>query len=230
MNYKHVFFDLDHTLWDFRYNSKEALNELYLKHNLKDQLKAEFEDFFNTYQKVNDKLWIAYGLHKVTKEDMRVLRFQECFKEYALVNPELSAKVDKEYLEITPYKTKLIDGAKEVLDYLSSNYELHIITNGFIDSQAIKLRSSGIRDYFHKVVSSEEVGVNKPRAKIFIESLNRAKAKRKESIMVGDNLYTDILGAKNCGIDQVFYNPENIAHTESPSFEIARLTEIKEFL
>lgn len=228
--YEHLFFDLDHTLWDFDTNSKETLTDLFEKHSLKDELKVEVKDFVMTYLRINEEKWKLYRKGLINKERLRKERFFETFSNFGLRDEKFSHQFEVEYIDLCPHKTTLIPHSLELLDYLKDKYQLHIITNGFSEIQDIKLSKSGLKPYFDKIVSSDEVGVNKPGAAIFIESLKWAGATRKESLMIGDNLGADIIGARNCGIDQVYFNPESIFHEEKVSYEISHLKELEEIL
>lgn len=228
--YKHLFFDLDHTLWDFETNSKETLLELYSKYNLSEKLSGSQEDFLKTYFRINDEKWDLYRDGLIDKKRLRKERFMETFQNFGLEDEAFSYQFEVEYIDQCPHKTGLIPYTLEVLEVLYSKYELHIITNGFSEIQDIKLSKSGLKPFFNHIIASDQIGVNKPAAKVFVESLNQAKATRKESLMIGDNLVADILGAKNCGIDQVFYNPQSTKHSENLTYEIQSLNELLAFL
>lgn len=228
--YRHLFFDLDHTLWDFEANSRLTLLDLFTKHNLEQGLKIGYDDFYKTYIKVNDSKWTLYRNGGITKERLRLERFRDTFSTFGFNDDEFSAVFEKEYLSICPHKTQLLPGTEELLEYLQHRYELHVITNGFVETQKTKMEKSGLELFFESMISSEEVGVNKPSPEIFKESLQRTGANPKTSLMIGDNLQADIIGAQTFGMDQVFYNPLKIAHTERPTFEISHLLEMKNFL
>ena len=228
--YHHLFFDLDHTLWDFEANSRLTLLDLYARHNLELQLKTDYDSFYTAYIKVNDSKWALYRKGGITKERLRAERFQETFSNFGFNDLEFSAIFEKEYLSICPHKTQLLPGTEELLEYLKNRYELHVITNGFAETQKTKMQKSGLEFFFESMISSEEVGVNKPAPEIFRQSLARTGAAPKTSLMIGDNLQADIVGAQSVGMDQVYYNPLKIKHTEKPTFEIAHLLEMKDFL
>lgn len=224
--YKHLFFDLDHTLWDFISNSEETLTELYTSYDLYQLLKTDVGHFLNTYYRINEEKWDLYRKGSIDKETLRKERFLHTLQYYGCDNEELCVKLETEYIGNSPYKTTLIPGTIEVLDILKEKYTLHIITNGFNETQSIKIEKSGLKDYFEEIITSEMAGANKPAAAIFVESLQRAGAIRKESLMIGDNLIADIIGARNCGIDQVYFNPGNLSHSEKVTFEIKDLREL----
>lgn len=228
--YNHLFFDLDHTLWDFDLNSRETLTDLFSKYELHQSLKTEPDNFVSTYFRINEEKWKLYRKGSITKADLRKERFFETFLEFGLNDEEFSHQFEVEYIDLCPHKTALLPYTLEILDYLKDDYQLHIITNGFSEIQDIKLSKSGLKPYFDKIISSDYIGVNKPGAAIFIESLKLAGANRKESLMIGDNLGADIIGARNCGIDQVYFNPELSIHEEKVTYEISNLKELKKIL
>lgn len=228
--YQHIFFDLDHTLWDFDRNSAETLLELFEVYQLKSLGIKNFEDFFETYKKVNDEKWDLYRKNKISKENLRATRFYDTLLRFEINHPEMAADIDRAYIAQSPHKTHLFPNALEVLEYLATNYQLHIITNGFTEVQDIKITKSGLQPFFTNRITSEIAGYNKPDAAIFRYAMQAANATRKNSIMVGDNLQVDIIGARQAGIDQVYFNPEKLRHQEKVTFEIDRLRTLKDFL
>lgn len=228
--YRHLFFDLDHTLWDHHTNSRSTLQKLYDKHGLEERSAELFDNFWQSYVSINDELWGLYRQGGITKEALRVERFHRSFSGIGIKDRAFCKNFEEEYMHLCPREKGLMPGVRELLDYLVGHYELHIITNGFAETQDIKLEHSGLKPYFGKVIASDEVGITKPQAGIFVESLKRVGASRKESLMVGDNLVADIVGARNCGIDQVFYNPAAVKHDEKVTFEVRELMEMQSFL
>ena len=156
---KHLFFDLDRTLWDFEKNSENALKILFHDLGLDKQLRS-FQGFHETYKDINAKLWFDYGRGKITKDVLRVKRFQDTLSTYKIDSPSLAKCLGDGYVEISPYQTRLFPNTKEVLTELQKEYELHIITNGFKEVQFIKLENSGIRNFFNVVICSEDIGKN----------------------------------------------------------------------
>lgn len=226
--YKHIFFDLDDTLWDFERNSQEVIRELYHKFNLQQIIpKPSVENFITTYYVVNAKLWSLRNEGKMNQLELRYTRFLMTLLRLG-VEPRKIPNIDlaESYLAMTPKKPHLLPFAKEVLEYLKDKYQLHIISNGFVDVQHIKLESSKIKDYFGIVVTPEDTGFSKPYKEIFEYAMKQVSTNAGECLMIGDNLQTDILGAKNVGMNQVFYNPNNKKHTEKVSLEIRSLQEL----
>ena len=228
--YSHLFFDLDHTLWDFETNSKAALGELFAQFELKQRGIASFEQFHNVYLTVNAQYWAKFHQGIINKEQLRVGRFYESLRLSGLKDYELAEKMGTTYLTVSPYKTALFEGAIDVLGYLATKYELFIITNGFAEVQHIKIKESGLSPYFTDIFISEQVGHQKPNKEIFIHALEVAKVAASKALMIGDNMQTDILGARAVAIDQVFFNPNKIRASYKATYEIASLLELKEIL
>jgi len=225
---KHIFFDLDRTLWDFEKNSHETLLELCVAHNLSAKGIEDYEAFIKNYKVHNEALWNLYRVDKISQKDLRRERFQRALADYNIVDPILAEKIGEDYISVCPKKDKLFPYTIEVLEYLSGKYSLHIITNGFEKVQHIKLKYSNLEKYFDKVITSEQVGVKKPNPKIFDFAISEAKTTAEQSIYIGDDLEVDIIGCQNCGIGGVYFNPEKIPHSEKPTFEISCLSQLKD--
>ena len=202
---KHLFFDLDHTLWDFETNSKIALDQIYAQLNLDDRMRS-FQSFYTTYKKINGKLWNSYGQGKITKDVLRVKRFDDTLKSFQVNDRALAEEMAELYVGTSPYQTQLFPGTKEVLTELEKDFELHIITNGFKEIQHIKLENSGILHHFYVIVCSEDIGKNKPAPEIFHHAMERAGTVESESLMIGDNYKTDIVGATRAGIPAILFD------------------------
>ncbi len=228
-NYKHIFFDLDRTLWDFESNSVEALRDITNKHNLTKVI-SDFDSFIDIYKKYNVRLWEQYRVNKIQKSVLRWKRFYLALLEFNIDDIELAKQMGEDYVTISPTKTKLFPYTHGILQYLSNNYLLHIITNGFEEVQYVKLSNSNLTQYFTEIITSEQVGVQKPSPEIFAHSLKIANASMDNSIMVGDDIKTDIGGAMDFGIDQIFFNPLKHVINIKPTFEVASLVEIKDIL
>lgn len=227
---KHLFFDLDRTLWDFDKNSEVALTILYDELKLNNHLRS-FQSFHTKYKKVNAELWDHYSKGKITKESLRVKRFYDTLSHFKVNSPELSEKLADGYVSLSPYQTHLFPDAIDTLEKLkNSNYELHIITNGFLEVQHIKLDKSGLKPYFDVVLCSEEVGKNKPARLVFDHALNLANAKVDESVMIGDNYEADVVGAENAGIRAILFDPNRIHREGRHKWHIHELKAIPETL
>ncbi len=227
MDIKHVFFDLDHTLWDFEKNSNLTFEKLFKTHNVE----LDLQDFLTEYVPINFQYWKLYREEKVSKEDLRYGRLKETFDNLNFsVTDDLIHLLSKEYIHFLPSNNHLFDGTIELLEYLHPKYELHIITNGFEEVQNLKLEKSGIEKYFNSIITSESVGVKKPNPKVFKYALDKANAKADNSIMIGDNLEADIIGAIQCGITSIHFNLENLKYADKKYISVSHLLEIKQYL
>lgn len=227
--YEHIFFDLDHTLWDFSSNCAETLQELYAMHRL-ENLDILLEDFIVTYRRINDKMWDDFHHGKATKEEIRNERFNRTFEALNLTRSDVPEGIDQQFVEICPTKSNVFPHTIDVLEYLSKRYEMHILTNGFSESQYIKVKSAGLDPYFQHLIHSEMSGHLKPDKRMFEYALNKANTKAQHSLMIGDDLFADVLGAKNAGLDQVFVNRHAKTHQEDITHEIDCLSRLKTFL
>jgi len=195
--YQCVFFDLDHTLWDYESNCAETLQELYHRYGLEHRGVASFPEFLKTFFRVNNHLWDDYDRGHIHRDVLRFERFHRVLKEVGVDDYEMSLRLSHDYVSESPTGKNLMPQAIETLDYLVSTYPLYIITNGFDEIQSRKLASSGIHKYFKKI---------------------------------GDNLLTDMAGARNAQLDHVFFNPGKIIHQELVTYEINSLQELKNIL
>ncbi len=227
--YKHIFFDLDRTLWDFDKNSNETLNEIIIEFNLEEKIQ-DTSDFQQRYTKHNNKVWELYSNRKMGKTELRTERFRLLLAEYNIDDNKLAHSISDFYVENSPNKGNLIVGAKEVLEYLNSIYKLHIISNGFHETQLRKLNAAKIEHYFDKIYTSERIGAAKPNKVFFEYALKSTNARKAESLVIGDDFTNDILGASNFGIDQMWYNPQKDMVEFNPSYIILDLLEIKNIL
>ena len=224
--YRYLFFDLDRTLWDYDNNASEALNEIYQAYSL-GIIFAEFSNFHLAFTKHNNDLWKEYREGKVHKDILRTLRFERTLMDYNSINPKLAIELNNDFLELSPRKLHLIPGAIQLLEYLRKmRYNLYIITNGFTKIQLLKMETSGLMGYFDKIFTSENTRSNKPQRAIFEHAVTSVNARKLQSIMIGDDLEADIIGARNFGIDQVYFNPERISHNEIITYEISELKQL----
>lgn len=225
-SYTTIFFDLDHTLWDYETNARETLVELYDQHRLNDLGVGTFDGFLKNFKEVNQQLWHLYDHGKITSEVIRNERFKQILEKSGIQNNELSLLLSEQYLNECPRKGHLMPHALETLDYLSDLYSLTIITNGFEDIQRIKILSSKIESFFDHIVTSQKAGYKKPSPEIFHYAMTMNSIDSTACIMIGDNLLTDIAGAKNASIDTVLFNPEGVEHEAAVNHEISSLKEL----
>src|SRR5690606_8096417 len=226
--YNHDFFDLDHTLWDLDRNSSEVLSQLYDEHNLEAAAPFSKEAFIAQFSLTNNHLWSQYNVRGIIKDQLRNSRFKMVFTALGLNDPQLSNTFSSEYLKRCPQMPHIFPFVHEVLDYLKNEkkYVLHILTNGFEEVQYLKLNAANISKYFNSVITPDVAGCQKPEQEYFTYALTKAVCRCDESVMVGDNLETDIKGAKNAAIDQVFFNPGRLKHRETMTYEISCLSEL----
>ncbi len=231
MKYKHLFFDLDHTLWDFERNSAESLFEIFHEYELHKLGILSEDTFIESFLKINTKLWLDFDLGNIEHSYIRANRFRLVFESMEIPCPINHIAFGELYLETLPTKSYLMDGALEVLNYVTGEgYQLHIITNGFNDIQGRKIKSAGIHPYFKEIVTFENANAKKPDPKIFQHALNLTKANVSESLMIGDNWIADILGAKKVGMDTVYYNPASLLFDVQPTYDIKALPELMKIL
>jgi len=203
----HIFFDLDRTLWDFDTNSKEAILEIFESFRLTEHTAATPADFLGVYAPINEHYWERYRNQEVTQADLRRGRFLDALRHFGCDNIELADALGAAYVDISPRKTALVDGAMELLHHLHGRYALHIITNGFEEVQHIKLKSSGLIGFFGEVITSERAGVKKPDAGIFRFAEQLTSARPHSSLMIGDHFEADVQGALQAGWRSIHFDP-----------------------
>jgi putative hydrolase of the HAD superfamily len=231
MKYKHLFFDLDHTLWDFDANAKATLLQLHLDLRLVDKGIHDFELFHKNYLQHNEKLWARYRNGQIKQDELRIKRMWLTLLDFQIADEDLTRQLSELFLQLLPTRTILFPDTKEVLQYLTEKrYQLHLITNGFEKTQHAKLKHSGLAGFFKEVITSEGSNSLKPQKEIFEFALNKTGATVKESIMIGDTLDVDILGAMNAGMDQVHVNYNNAEQDIKPTYTVKTLEELKHFL
>lgn len=230
MKYKHLFFDLDRTLWDFDKSSMETFTDIFENRKLKDLGIESVEIFHDVYEVHNNKLWDLYRNGGIAKEVLRGRRFYLTLKDFGIDDPELAEAIGMDYVTQSPLKVNLFPAVLETLEYLYPKYKLHIITNGFQEVQDVKMEASGLMGYFDTVVTSEEAGIKKPNEEIFYYALRKAGAEASESLMIGDDPDVDILGAKKVGIDQVLFDPNAKFVINSATYYVTCLNELTTIL
>ena len=230
MEIKHLFFDLDRTLWDFEKNSHNELYHLFNKYNLHQKGISLPNEFIKIYKKINEDCWERYRNNKLTKEKLRVERFDLTLSYFGINNSALASKIGEDYVHNSPYRTILIEGAIELLDYLHGKYVLHVITNGFEEVQHIKMAQSKLTNFFDQIITSEAAGAKKPNQLVFEYAINKSGARLENSVMIGDDLNTDIIGAINFGMKSIYFNPNFKKHDYLVWKEVESLSEIKNIL
>ena len=223
---KHVFFDLDHTLWDFDKNSELAFGKIFKeKHST-----IDVALFVEIYAPINQACWKLYQIDKLSHEELRYRRLKDSFDamNYDISDEDIH-QMSIDYITYLPENNLLFEGAQEVLEYLNSKYTLHIITNGFAEVQYKKIANSGISDYFSTVTNSEMAGVKKPHPQIYQHALNVANASKESSVMIGDCIDADVRGAVEFGIEAIHFNPEKKV-VPLTTHSISKLVELKKYL
>ena len=230
MGINHLFFDLDRTLWDFETNSHVELVNLYHVHKLHQRGISLQNEFIKVYKKINHQCWEDYRKNLITKEKLRSERFMKTLLHFGIDDKKLADELGNDYVHNSPNRTILIDGTIDLLEALKDHFHMHIITNGFEEVQWVKLRNSKLLPYFKEVITSEAVGVKKPDPRIFQFALEKAGATVVESVMIGDDLKTDIIGAIQIGMKCIYYNPHGNVNKYPVWGEVKSLLKIKEIL
>ena len=221
-----IFFDLDHTLWDFDRNSVLAFDRIFKEK----YQNIETDKFIEVYIPINHACWKLYQFDKITHEELRYNRLKQSFDalDFIMSDDEIYA-ISHDYIEYLPDSNILFDGAVEILDYLQPNYNMHIITNGFADVQYRKINNSGIKDYFKTITNSEMAGVKKPHANIFEYALTLANTKKDTSIMIGDCIDADVFGAIDYGMKAILFDDKKV-HAVDGIMTITHLLQLKNLL
>jgi putative hydrolase of the HAD superfamily len=220
-----IFFDLDHTLWDFDKNSELAFDNIF-----KEKLpEINGQEFTKVYVPINQACWKLYQNDEITSEELRYQRLKQSFDALNFqISDEKINKIAHQYIELLPQNNHLFDGAIATLEYLKPNYKLHIITNGFEKVQYLKIENSGIASYFSTITNSEMAGVKKPNPKIYEFALSLSQAKKETSVMIGDSIEADVIGALDFGIEAIFFNP-NQEEVTADFLQINHLSELKKY-
>lgn len=224
--YEHIFFDLDHTLWDFDKNAEETLSELYITYKLKELGLNSCDVFIETYTVNNHQLWADYHLGKISKDALRETRFKKTFIDLGLSPDLIPLNFEDDYVNICPTKSNLFPHTHETLSYLQAKYHLHLISNGFKESTEYKVKNTNLTPYFKNVFISEVIGINKPDKAIFQYAIDTAGAQTHHSIMIGDSIEADVRGALNFGMDAIYFNPNKADAPEDIKHQINHLQEL----
>jgi len=227
--YRHLFFDLDHTLWDFEANARATLEELHNSLKLEERGVNDFDLFYKNYLVYNENLWERYRKGLIKQEDLRIKRMGLALLDFKIADDELTKQMSLQFLDLLPTRTILFPYTNEILHYLiDKGYLLHLITNGFEKTQHNKLKYSGLEKFFKEVITSEGSNSLKPNKEIFDFALTRSGASKVESIMLGDSIEVDIIGARDAGIDQVYINHLGIDPPITPTYTVTSLKELEE--
>jgi putative hydrolase of the HAD superfamily len=229
--YRHLFFDLDHTIWDFDANARATLEQLHIDLRLPDKGIHDFDAFYKSYIVHNEKLWDRYRKGYIKQEELRLKRMWLTLLDFKIADDNLSRQLSELFLQLLPGRTLLFPDTIEVLSYLrDKKYNMHLITNGFEAVQHSKLKASGLAPFFEHVITSEGSNSLKPEAAIFEYAFAKAGAEAASSLMIGDNLEVDIAGALAVGMDAVHVNFNELPESSVPTYTIRALKELKEIL
>ncbi len=231
MKYKHLFFDLDHTLWDFETNAKQTLTQLFETNDLKAKGVPDFEQFFERYSYHNHRLWDRYTKGFIKQDELRWKRMWLALLDFKLADETLSKQMGVQFLDLLPTRNTLFPYTVEILQYLQAkDYKMHLVTNGFEKVQYGKIQNAKIAAFFEQVITSEASGSLKPNKEIFDYAMDKARALPEESIMIGDNLDADIQGGINAGLDTIFVNHLNVEPTVQATYVVYHLKELENIL
>ena len=230
MTYKNLFIDLDDTLWDIHLNGRECLEEIYLDYGYAEYYPT-FSDYYAVYMPGNLRLWAMYRQGEIRKEELIVERFLAPVRDFGIDDPEYARRLSDDFLDRTTRKTRLVEGALELLDYLKPRYRMHILSNGFREVQYKKIENSGLKSYFDKIILSEDAGINKPHPDMFTYALKNTNSRRDQTVMIGDSWDADMVGAYQSRIAQIWFNPASEPPDGfEPTHTVQTLAEIKDIL
>ena len=230
-NIRHIFFDLDNTLWDHRKNAILTLNELFQRKEINEKYNLLFDEFHAKYNEINEDLWVKIRDGIIDKDFLRKHRFYDTFLHFDIDDEELADYFEKHFLDEIINYNELIDGTLDILEYLKSkDYQLHVVSNGFHEVTNRKIEKSGLKKYFETVTSAEDAHAMKPDERIFEYSLNVANAKKSESIFIGDDWIADVKGAQNFGMEVIFFDALLENKTEEGLKIVQNLEEIRKYL
>ncbi len=231
MKYQHLFFDLDHTLWDFETNAKQTLSELYLSNELEKKGITDFDLFFEKYSFHNERLWDRYTKGYIKQDELRWKRMWLALLDFKLADEPLARHLGVQFLELLPTRKSLFPYTVEILQYLKNkNYRMHLVTNGFESVQHHKIKNANLQTYFDQVITSEASGSLKPKKEIFDYAFAKTGAIAKESIMIGDNQEADIQGGMNAGMDTIFVNHLHVLPHIQSTYTIYHLKDLENIL
>lgn len=229
-NYTHLFFDLDHTLWDYNRNAGETLEELFIEFQLEEYTDYQSEEFIQVFYQVNNSLWEQFHKGKIPKENIRRKRFYILQEELGIDGFSQWESFQDAFIESCPKKGHLFPGTIKTLDVLKERFQMNLITNGFRDIQSRKIKYSGLTGYFDNTITSEIASSQKPHPDIFHFAFRQSNASPETSLMIGDDQHSDIYGAKEVNMDQVLFNPEKRDVHQTPTYEINKIEQLIDIL
>ncbi len=229
--YRHLFFDLDHTLWDFEMNAQETMYDLYLSNGLQEKGITDFKVFFSRYSYHNTRLWDRYTKGFIKQDELRWKRMWLALLDFKIADEPLSKSLAVQFLDLLPTKKNLFPYTLEILAYLKNKgYQMHLVTNGFESVQHHKIKHSNLAQFFGKVITSEASNSLKPNKEIFEYALLKTAGTAEKSVMIGDNLDADIQGGINAGMDTIFVNHLNIQPHIQATYMVTHLQQLEDIL
>ncbi len=223
---RHIFFDLDHTLWDFDKNSALTFKKIFDIHSID----VDTDKFLSVYEPINLNYWKLYREERIDKQNLRYRRLRDTFNAVDYdISDDIINNLSEDYINYLTTFNHLFEGTIDILEHLFGDYELHIITNGFEEAQQRKIDNANISHFFKTVTNSEAVGVKKPNPIIFNHALKIANANPTESLMIGDNYEADIQGALDVGLDAILFNYHNYKDVDHIK-QVNHLLDLKAYL
>ncbi|MXV37504.1 noncanonical pyrimidine nucleotidase, YjjG family [Flavobacteriaceae bacterium Ap0902] len=229
-NIRHVFFDLDNTLWDHRGNSEATLRQMFKDYQITEQYNLDFDAWHEVFYEKNEYLWAELREGHIQKQTLRDRRFAEPFKYFKIEDPTLSEKFDMNYLERMAKMKGEVAGAKDLLEYLSPYYTLHVITNGFEEVSQAKIDNAELSAYIETLTCADEIGLRKPDPRLFELAASKAGASKEESVIIGDDWIADVLGGTSFGWKAIFFDSLNDGNQLDGVPNVKKLEEIKQYL
>lgn len=225
---KHIFFDLDNTLWDHRGNSEATLLEMFETYEITKKYNLEFDEWHDIFYEENELLWQQIRDNKISKEKLRELRFKVPFAHFGIENKALSEEFETVYLEKLSHKEKPVEGALELINYLYPKYKIHIITNGFVEVSQAKVNNLGINEKVLTLTCADELEIRKPDSRIFQHAMDKAKSTKENSLIIGDDWIADVIGGTDFGWQAIFFDSLNEGFTLENVAVVKNMIEIKE--
>lgn len=226
---EHIFFDLDHTLWDYETNSKATIAQLLIDYQAHFGRQIHFDELFPIYSKHNFEHWDRYRKNEIDSATLRISRWEATFLDFGIERDDWIDRLSVDFITHCPQKTQLMPDAKRVLEILSKEFPMHLITNGYLDVQKVKIACSGLDQYFQEMTTPETAGVKKPNPKIFLDALEKAKCKPENALYIGDSYAEDVEGGHQVGMKVIYYNPESAENPRNFP-EIQHLSELLSLL
>lgn len=231
-NIKHIFFDLDNTLWDYRKNALKALERLFVEYKIEEQFGHDFKSFHDHYYVVNEMLWADFRDGKIGRIELQQRRFPEAFQDMGIEDTAFALEFEERFIDEVTKTHYLVEGTKEVLTYLKGKYQLHVLSNGFREITHEKINGSIIKNYIATITTAEDAGVAKPHPDAFQKAIDQTSdATAKNSIYIGDDWIADMVGASRFGMKAIFFNPLNETHLWIENVPVIdELIELKNYL